>query len=111
MNNTPPNWTKKELEIYILLLCSNADSKVTNNELNFIKSKVDTASYDKIYKEFSEDSEEEALEKIDDCVHQHDFSPQEIIEIRTNMKSVFHADKDFGMKEAYLDRILDNILY
>ncbi len=111
MKNDQPIWTKKELEIYILLLCAKADSKVTEDELDFIKSKVDTVSFDKIYKEFSGDTEDEALEKIDDSVQQHDFSPQEITEIRTNMKTVFFADNDFGMKEDYLDRILDNMLY
>jgi len=111
MKNSPPNWTKKELEIYILLLCSKADSNVTEEELDFIKSKVDSELFNKIYKEFSEDTEEVALEKIDDNVQQQDFSPHEIMSIRTNMKAVFLADKDFGMKEEYLDRILNNILY
>lgn len=111
MNSNQPNWTKKELEIYILLLCAKADSDITEEELSFIKSKVDQDSFNKIYKEFSEDLEEEALEKIDDSVQQHDFSPSEIIAIRTNMKAVFFADKDFGMKEEYLDRVLDNMLY
>ncbi len=111
MNNNTPNWTKKELEIYILLLCSNADSKVTEEELSIIKSKVDTASFDKIFEEFSGDTEDEALEKIDDSVQQHHYSPQEIIAIKINMKAVFLADNNFGMKEEYLDRILDNMLY
>ena len=111
MKNNQPNWTKKELEIYILLLCSNADSTITKEELNFIKSKVDKEDFDKIYKEFSEDTEDEALEKIDDNVQQHDYSPKEILAIRANMKSVFFTDNEFGMKEEYLDRIIDNILY
>ena len=111
MNTNQPNWTKIELEIYILLLCAKADSDITEEELNFIKSKVDIDAFNKIYSEFSEDSEEDSLEKIDDNVQQHDFSPQEIIEIKTNMKAVFFADKDFGMKEEYLNSILDNILY
>ncbi len=111
MKDKPPNWTKKELEIYILLLCSNADSNVIEEELNIIKSKVETASFDKIYKEFSEDTEDEGFEKIDNSLQLHDYSPQEIVAIKANMKAVFLADNDFGMKEEYLDRILDNILY
>lgn len=111
MKNNPQNWTKKELEVYILLLCSTADSKVTDEELSFIKSKVDSASFDKMYKEFTKDSEEDAFEKIDDNVQHHDFSPKEIIQIKTNMKSVFFADGDFAMREADLNRIIDNMLY
>jgi len=111
MKNSQPNWTKEELEIYILLLCSNADSSMTEEELSFIKSKVEKESFDKIHKEFSEDTEEESLEKIDDNVQEHHYSPKEIIEIRSNMKAIFFADNEFGMKEEYLDRIIDNILY
>ena len=33
-------WAKEELQIYILLLCANADS----DEINLIKSKTDTKS-------------------------------------------------------------------
>jgi hypothetical protein len=79
--------------------------------MRIIKSKVDTESFDKIHKEFSEDTEEESLEKIDDNVQQHQYSPKEILEIRSNMKAIFFADNEFGMKEEYLDRIIDNILY
>lgn len=111
MKNSQTNWTKEELEIYILLLCSKADSSISEEELSFIKSKVDIKSFEKIYKEFSEDSEEEAIEKIDDNVQQHHYSPREILSIRANMKSVFFTDNEFGMKEEYLDRIIDNILY
>ncbi len=111
MKTNQTNWTKKELEIYILLLCSNADSNVTEEELNYVKSKVEIESFNKIYKEFLDDTEEEALEKIDDNVQQHHYSPKEILEIKTHMKAVFFADNDFGVKEEYLDRIIDNILY
>ena len=111
MKTNKTNWTKKELEVYILLLCSSADSNITEEELSLIKSKVEAVSFDKIYKEFSEDSEDEALEKIEDNVHEHHYSPNEILEIRTNMKAVFFADNDFGVKEEYLDQIIDSILY
>ena len=32
MNTNQPNWTKIELEIYILLLCAKADSDITEEE-------------------------------------------------------------------------------
>ncbi len=111
MKNNQPNWTKKELEIYILLLCSNADSNITEDELNLIKSKVDTATFNKIYKEFLENTEDEGLEMIDNNMQEHQYSNQEILEIKTNMKAVFFTDNNFSMKEEYLDRIIDNILY
>lgn len=111
MKNNQPNWTKEELGIYILLLCSNADSNITDEEFNFMKSKVDTASFNKIYKEFLKNSEEECLEILEDQIHQLHYSHREIIEIKTNMKALFFTDNNYNKKEEYLDRIINNILY
>lgn len=60
--------TKKELQNYVLLLCANADSKETPEEINAIKSKVDVKTFEEIYKEFNEATEDERLERIDDNV-------------------------------------------
>jgi len=103
--------TKKELQIYILLLCANADSKETEEELNAIKSKVDIESFDRIYKDFSSATEEERLEKIDDNVQLHMFENIELAQMRREMYEIFFSDCDFKMMERNLDRIMDNILY
>jgi len=104
-------WTKNELQTYILLLCANADSDETDEELQMIKSKVDDATYEKIYEEFSNDSEQQGLDKIDDNIHHHDFTNQELSELRREMYEIFFADCSFKQMERNLDRIMDNILY
>ncbi len=104
-------WTKLELKTYILLLCANADSKKSKAEIKLIKSKIDSKTFKKINKEFSKDSEEKRFKKIDDNVQLHDYSNNELQEIRKEMHEIFNSDKDFGMMERNLDKILDNILY
>ena len=104
-------WSKKELQTYILLLCANADSEETEEELELIKSKTDSETFIKIHKEFSEDSEEDRFEKIDTNVHIHDYSNMELSDFRKEMYEVFLKDKKFMLMERNLDRILDNILY
>lgn len=111
MNKQQEHWTKAELQIYILLLCANADSNETDEEIELIKSKTDLQTFDKMYSEFSGDTEEESLEKIQDNLAVHEYSHREITELRREMFEVFFSDKKFSMMENTLDKILDNILY
>lgn len=103
--------SKKELQIYILLLCANADSEETEAELDFIKSKVDIETYERVYKSFSDVNEDERLEVIENNIHLHEFTEMELGELRREIYEIFFSDCDFQMMERNLDRILDNILY
>lgn len=111
MENEQNHWTKTELKIYILLLCSRADAVERDEEISLIKAKVDEGEFDKIYQEFSKDSEEQSLEKIRDNVAKHHYSQIELYEIRREMQEVFLADDNFKMMERNLERILENMLY
>ena len=111
MNSQDQDWTKAELQIYILLLCANADSVETEQEIKLIKSKTDKETFDKMYREFSGDTEEESLEKIQDNMVLHEYSHKEIAALRKEMFEIFFSDKKFSMMENTLDKILDNIIY
>ena len=111
MKSKKEPWTKLELKIYILLLCANADSLRSKAEIKLIKSKIDSKTFKKINKEFSRDTEKKRFKKIDDSVQLQDYSNNELKELRMEMHEIFNSDKDFGMMERNLDRILDNILY
>ena len=111
MSSEQQYWTKAELQIYILLLCANADSIETEEEIALIKSKTNKETFEKMYQEFSGDTEEESLEKIQDNLVVHEYSHKEISELRREMFEVFFSDKKFSMMENTLDKILDNILY
>ncbi len=111
MKSESTHWNKTELQIYILLLCANADSKMTDEEIKLIKSKTDKETFDKMYAEFQDDSEEESLEKIQDNLVNHEYSHKELADLRKEMFEVFFSDKKFSLMENTLDKILDNILY
>ena len=104
-------WTKAELKIYILLLCANADSVKSEEEINFIKSKTDSKTFEKIYNEFCNDTEEVSFEKIDDNIQLHHYTNLELNQLKKEMHEVFLTDKKFNMTESNLDRILNNIIY
>jgi len=111
MKSETHNWNKKELQLYILLLCANADNYESQEELNMIRSKADDATFERIYKEFKQDSEDKRLEKIDDAVQLLEYSTSELNNLRREMYEIFFSDCDFSLMERNLDRILDNILY
>ena len=104
-------WTKAELQIYILLLCANADSKETPEELRLIRSNVDEKSFEKIYNEFSADNEDKSLEKICDSIALHEYSHRELVNLKKEMQKIFFSDKKYLIMERNLDKILDNIIY
>ena len=62
---TTKHWTKQEWQLYVMLLCANADNDQTESELALIQSKTEPAIFDKILAEFQSDSEEEHFRKID----------------------------------------------
>ncbi|WCO02725.1 hypothetical protein [Psychroserpens ponticola] len=111
MTSKIDQWTKLELQIYILLLCANADSEETDLEIEMITSKVDTDTFNKIYNEFKADTEDEQLEKIDDNIHQHEYTNMELAKFRQEAHHIFFSDGKFMQMEQNLNRILDNILY
>jgi hypothetical protein len=112
MTSKIDHWTKLELQIYILLLCANADSEETKVEIEMIKSKVDTETFDKIYNEFKNDTDEETqFEKIDDNIQKHEYSNMELASFRQEIHEIFFSDGKLKLREENLNRILDNLLY
>jgi hypothetical protein len=111
MSTKTNKWTKEEFHTYILLICANADSDETEEEIDLIKRKVSTETFERIHEEFTADSEDERIEKVDDNIHLHDYTNIEMAQLRREMYEIFFADCDFKMMERNLDRIFDNILY
>lgn len=111
MKNELNKWSKAELKIYILLLCAKIDQEESEEEIALIKSKTDADTFNKLYKEFSCDEEDGCFEKIEDAINNHEYSPAEIHELKKEILAVFHADHKFGIKEKYLEKVFDTILY
>lgn len=111
MKNDLTQWTKAELKIYILLLCAKIDQEESEDEIALIKSKTELDTFTKIYNEFKCDEEDCCYEKIEDAINHHEYSPNEIHNLKKEIFEVFNADHKFKMKERYLEKVFDNILY
>lgn len=111
MMSQPNQWDKSDLQLYILLLCANADNKETAKELDIIKSKVNGVKFKSIYSEFKRDKPENRLEKIELAIGAHHFTTMELSAFRTEIHEIFMSDGHLSLYEGRLDQILDNILY
>lgn len=111
MSTKAKKWTKNELHAYILLMCANADNNETEKEINMIKAKVNSKTFEKMEEIFRNDSENKRFKKIDKNIQQQIFSPMELSSFRKEMHEIFFSDSNFSMMEKRLDQTLDNILY
>lgn len=111
MKNEQPKWSKNELKIYILLLCAKADWNETSEEIAIIKPKTTKEIFDRIYKEINEDNEDASIDKIEAAIERHHYSTMELLELKKEIQEVFISDKNFSLKEQYIDEILDNLIY
>ncbi|MFD2917381.1 hypothetical protein [Psychroserpens luteus] len=111
MNNELKKWSKAELKIYILILCAKIDTEESEAEIAFIKAKTDAETFNLLYNEFCCDEEDACFEKIENAINHHEYSPKELHELKKEILAVFHADNKFVMKERYLEKVFDNILY
>lgn len=111
MKSSKNTWSKAEIKTYLLLLCARADSKETVEEINLIQSRTDSTVFDKIYKEFNQDDEDTAIKKLEKAINAHIYNEMEIFSLRKEMFDVFKADRNYTVKERYLNQVLDLIIY
>jgi hypothetical protein len=111
MINRSKKWSKHELKIYLLLLCSQVDNQQTQDEINMIKGKTDNETFISIYEEFKQDDEDTSIQKIETAVSKHEFSYKELMDLKKEVRELFNSDNKFSPAEQYLGRILDNIIY
>lgn len=111
MKQKIPNWTKHELQIFIMLLAAHVDKDILEEELELIRSKTDAETFEKMYAEFKKDKNKKRLMKIQNSIDQHEYSHMELVQFRKEINEVFMVDNKFKPMEQNLDRILDNILY
>lgn len=104
-------WSKEELKIYILLLCAKADKVETKKEIKIIKSKTSEETFEKIFRSFYDETEDESLERIHKVLAKHEYSYRELAELKKEVHDVFTVDRKVNMIEYNLGQILDNILF
>ncbi len=93
------NWSREELKAYILLYCAHADFIETQEEVDYIESKVNEVDYKKIHEEFDRDSDYESIQKIEYTIEKYNYSKEEIHDLFMRIKELFYLDGEYSAAE------------
>jgi len=104
------NWTKDELNAYLLIYCANADFTENNDEIDFIIKEVGEDIYKKMHKEYNKDNDFQSIEKIQYTLKQHNYTQDEIKQLTNEMKLLFNSDGTVDLLEDNFYKGLKRIL-
>lgn len=110
MEEIKTNWTKEELEIYILIYCANADFSESKFEIDFIKSKTQTSNFEKIHDVFKKDNDYQSIQKIQSSIKDHGYTNEDKDILFKEIKALFLSDDKYDILEQNLYRGLSHIL-
>ncbi len=110
MKEFETNWSKEELKAYILIYCSQADFEVSPYETDFIKSKVNIDSMDKITHEVNNSSDYQSIQKMISSIEKHGYSKDEKELLFNEIKELFLSDGSYEVLEKNLFNGLSRIL-
>ena len=99
MSDFHTNWTKTELSAYVLLYCANVNFTETSEELELVRSKVDSDSLSSIRKEFKNDNDYQSVQKIQSTVQRLGYNWSQIDNLISEIKALFLADGKFDAIE------------
>mgnify|MGYP000126723971 FL=1 len=104
------NWNREEFLAYVLLYAAHCNFFETKEEENYILSRVDEATFNKIHTEVVVDSDEENLNKIQQYIADNNFNETEKNALLRDVKNVFFADGSIDVIEKKVFNILKKIL-
>ena len=104
------NWNRKEFLAYVLLYAAHCNHFETKEEENYILSRVDEATFNKIHTEVVVDSDEENLNKIQQYISDNNFNDAEKDALLKDIKNVFFADGSVDVIEKKVFNLLKKIL-
>jgi len=105
------NWTKKEFKAYVLLYAAHCNFIETEEERNYILSKVDKQTFNKIHTEVVVDSDKENLDKIQKYLKVNKYNQEDKDDLLRDIKNVFFADGSVDSLEKKVFLLLKKILF
>ena len=104
------SWTKTEFETYVLLYAAHCNFIEDKEESEYILSRVDEQTFNKIHTEVVLDNETENLDKIQEYLSENNYSEEDKELLIRDIKNVFFADGSVDILERKVFSILKKIL-
>ncbi len=92
-----PQWTHAEFLAYFLLFAAHADIQYNDDERRHILSKVDQNTYDRVWTEFSNDTDYMQIQKI---IQYYELRPTlSLANLLEELRALFLSDNHFHLME------------
>lgn len=104
------NWTRKEFEAYVLLYAAHCNFFEAEEEQEYIRSKVDEKTFDRIHTEVVVDSDEHNLNKIQQYISENKLTQIEKEDLIRDIKNVFFADGTVDVIEKKVFSLLKKMI-
>ena len=110
MEETATKWTKKEFKAYLLLYAAMANYIESADEKEFILSKIDQETYNKMHKQIDVDNDYQAIQKIRQGYSDCGYSGRDLEVLMKEVKDLLYSDGKFDELERNLMMWLNKIL-
>ena len=104
------DWTKREFEVYVLLYAAHCNHIEAKEERDYILSKVDELTFNKMHTEIVVESDKENVDKIQQYLQDNKYSIQDRKALIKDIKNVFFADGTVDVLEKKVFLLLQKIL-
>ena len=104
------NWTKREFEVYVLLYAAHCNHIETTEERDYILSKVDEVTFNKMHTEIVVENDKENVDKIQNYLRDNKYSFDDRSALIKDIKNVFFADGTVDVLERKVFKLLQKIL-
>ncbi|WP_299061009.1 hypothetical protein [uncultured Polaribacter sp.] len=104
------NWTKEEFKAYVLLYAAQSNYIETATESDYILSKVNEKTFNRIHTEIVHDNDYQSMEKIKEYLTENKYSVVDKEQLLKDIKNVFFADGSVDILERNVFIFLKKII-
>ena len=109
MENIRISWSKDEFIAYLLIYAAQINQIETEEEKEFIASKIDSQILKKIYKEINNDNDYQRIQKVMVYTYQEKYLSQDLDSLLREIKELLLCDGKFDATEQALYHYLKKI--
>ena len=109
MENIRISWSKDEFIAYLLIYAAQINQIETEEEKEFIASKIDSQILKKIYKEINNDNDYQRIQKVMVYTYQENYLSQDLDSLLIEIKELLLCDGKFDATEQALYHYLKKI--
>ena len=109
MENIRISWSKDEFIAYLLIYAAQINQIETEEEKEFIASKIDSQILKKIYKEINNDNDYQRIQKVMVYTYQENYLSRDLDNLLKEIKELLLCDGKFDVTEQSLYHYLKKI--